>query len=149
MRVPVAWLREYCDPGMAAEVIADALTMAGLKVERLHRAGVGDPAEFVVGRVLSAERHPDADRLTVCTVDTGAGDTSTIVCGAPNVAAGQTVAVARPGAVMPDGTKLGKAKLRGVESYGMILAEDEVGIGEDHQGIMVLDESLACGRPAF
>jgi phenylalanyl-tRNA synthetase beta chain len=130
MRVPVAWLREYCDPGTPAEEIADALTMAGLKVERLHRVGVGDPAEFVVGRVLSAERHPDADRLTVCTVDTGAGDPSTIVCGAPNVAEGQTVAVARPGAVMPDGSKLGKAKLRGVESHGMILAEDEVGIGE-------------------
>ena len=67
MRVPVAWLREYCDPGTSAEEIADALTMAGLKVERLHRVGVGDPAEFVVGKVLSAERHPDADRLTVCT----------------------------------------------------------------------------------
>jgi phenylalanyl-tRNA synthetase beta chain len=147
MRVPVAWLREYCDPGTPAEEIAEVLTMAGLKVERLHRVGVGDPAEFVVGRVLSAERHPDADRLTVCTVDTGAGDPSTIVCGAPNVAAGQTVAVARPGAVMPDGTKLGKAKLRGVESHGMILAEDEVGIGEDHQGIMVFDESLQVGAP--
>ena len=147
MRVPVAWLREYCDPGVPAEEIADALTMAGLKVERLHRVGVGDTAEFVVGRVLSAERHPDADRLTVCTVDTGTGDPSTIVCGAPNVARGQTVAVARPGAVMPDGTKLGKAKLRGVESHGMILAEDEVGIGEDHEGIMVLAENLQVGAP--
>ena len=147
MRVPVAWLREYCDPGVPAEEIADTLTMAGLKVERLHRVGVGDPAEFVVGRVLSAERHPDADRLTVCTVDTGAGDPSTIVCGAPNVAAGQVVAVARPGAVMPDGSTLGKAKLRGVESSGMILAEDELGIGEDHQGIMVLDDGLPVGAP--
>ena len=147
MRVPVAWLREYCDPGTPAEEIADALTMAGLKVERLHRVGVGDPAEFVVGRVLSAERHPDADRLTVCSVETGAGEPSTIVCGAPNVAAGQIVAVARPGAVMPDGSKLGKAKLRGVESSGMILAEDELGIGEDHQGIMVLDDGLPVGAP--
>jgi phenylalanyl-tRNA synthetase beta chain len=143
----VAWLREYCDPGTPAEEIADALTLAGLKVERLHRVGVGDTAEFVVGRVLSAERHPDADRLTVCTVDTGSGDPSTIVCGAPNVAEGQTVAVARPGAVMPDGTNLGKAKLRGVESHGMILAEDEVGIGEDHEGIMVLAENLQVGAP--
>jgi phenylalanyl-tRNA synthetase beta chain len=147
MRVPVAWLTEYCDPGKGAGEIADALTMAGLKVERLHRVGVGDPAEFVVGRVLSAERHPDADRLTVCSVDIGADGPSTIVCGAPNVAAGQTVAVARPGAVMPDGTKLGEAKLRGVKSSGMILAEDEVGIGEDHDGIMVLDESLSVGAP--
>jgi phenylalanyl-tRNA synthetase beta chain len=147
MRVPVAWLSEYCDPRAPAADIANALTMSGLKVERLHRVGVGDPAEFVVGRVLSAERHPDADRLTVCTVDTGAGAASTIVCGAPNVEAGQTVAVARPGAVMPDGSKLGKAKLRGVESHGMILAEDEVGIGEDHDGIMVLDEALPIGSP--
>jgi phenylalanyl-tRNA synthetase beta chain len=147
MRVPVAWLREYCNPGMSPEEIADALTMSGIKVERLHRVGVGDPAEFVVGRVLTAERHPDADRLSVCTVDVGAGEPSTIVCGAPNVSEGQTVAVARPGAVMPDGTKLGEAKLRGVRSSGMILAEDEVGIGMDHDGIMVLEEALPVGAP--
>jgi phenylalanyl-tRNA synthetase beta chain len=147
MRVPVGWLREYCDPGLSAEEIADVLTMAGDKLERLHRVGVGDPAEFVVGKVLSAEQHPDADRLTVCTVDIGGGEPSTIVCGAPNVAAGQTVAVARPGAIMPDGTKLGEAKLRGVRSSGMILAEDEVGIGMDHDGTMVLDDSLPVGAP--
>ncbi|HYN91733.1 MAG TPA: phenylalanine--tRNA ligase subunit beta [Thermoleophilaceae bacterium] len=145
MRVPVAWLREYCDPATSAGEIADALTMSGIKVERLHRMGVGDPAEFVVGKVLEAERHPDADRLSVCTVDDGSGEQRTIVCGAPNVAAGQTVAVALPGAVMPDGTTLGEAKLRGVRSSGMILAEDEVGIGEDHDGIMVLDEDLPAG----
>jgi phenylalanyl-tRNA synthetase beta chain len=147
MRVPLGWLREYCDPGTSAEEIADVLTMAGDKLERLHRVGVGDPADFVVGRVLTAEQHPDADRLTVCTVDIGAASPSTIVCGAPNVAAGQTVAVARPGAIMPDGTKLGEAKLRGVKSSGMILAEDEVGIGEDHQGTMVLADSLPVGAP--
>jgi phenylalanyl-tRNA synthetase beta chain len=147
MRVPLAWLRTYCDPGTDAGQIADALTMAGVKLERLHRVGVGDPAEFVVGKVLTAEKHPDADRLTVCTVDDGSGQARTIVCGAPNVAAGQTVAVALPGAVMPDGTKLGKAKLRGVESSGMILAEDEVGIGEDHTGIIVLADGPAPGAP--
>ncbi len=146
MRVPVAWLREYCDPGTPAEEIADALTMAGLKVERLHRVGVGEVSHFLVGHVLSADPHPDADRLTVCSVKVGT-DTHTIVCGAPNVAAGQNVAVALPGAVMPDGSTLGKAKLRGVESHGMILAEDELGIGEDHQGIMVLDEGLEVGAP--
>jgi phenylalanyl-tRNA synthetase beta chain len=147
MRVPVAWLREYCDPGTPAEEIADVLTMCGLKVERLHHVGVGEVSQFVIGHVLSAEPHPDADRLIVCTVDTGAGEPSTIVCGAPNVAAGQVVAVARPGAVMPDGSTLGKAKLRGIESHGMILAEDELGIGEDHQGIMVLGEDLPVGAP--
>jgi phenylalanyl-tRNA synthetase beta chain len=146
MRVPVAWLKEYCDPGTSAEEIADTLTMAGLKLERLHRVGVGDPEQFVVGEVLSADPHPDADRLTVCSVNVGDG-TQTIVCGAPNVAAGQKVAVALPGAVMPDGSTLGKAKLRGVESHGMILAEDEVGIGEDHEGIMVLAEHAEVGAP--
>jgi phenylalanyl-tRNA synthetase beta chain len=146
MRVPVAWLKEYCDPGSSAEEIADTLTMSGLKLERLHRVGVGDPEQFVVGEVLSAQQHPDADRLSICTVSVGGG-THTIVCGAPNVASGQRVAVALPGAVMPDGSILGKAKLRGVESHGMILAEDEVGIGEDHEGIMVLAENTQVGAP--
>jgi phenylalanyl-tRNA synthetase beta chain len=147
MRVPVGWLRSYCDPGVSAEEIADALTMAGDKLERLHRTGVGDTSAFLTGRVLESERHPNADRLTVCVVDVGRGEPQTIVCGAPNVAAGQTVAVALPGAVMPDGSTLGEAKLRGVASSGMILAEDEVGIGEDHDGIMVLPEDLPVGSP--
>jgi phenylalanyl-tRNA synthetase beta chain len=141
MRVPLAWLRSYCDPGLPAEQVADALTMAGIKLERLHRTGVGGVDGFLTGRVLEAERHPDADRLTVCRVDIGRGEPQTIVCGAPNVAAGQTVAVALPGAVMPDGSTLGRAKLRGVESNGM------VGIGEDHHGIMVLPEDLPVGAP--
>src|SRR3954463_816879 len=145
MRVPVAWLREYCDPGIPAAEIADALTMSGIKVERLHRVGVGDPAEFVVGKVVTAEPHPAAYRLSVCTVDIGDGEPSTIVCGAPNVAAGQTVAGARAGAILPDRPELRKAKLRGVESSGMVLAEDEVGIGMDHAGTMELDESLPVG----
>ena len=122
--------------------------MTGTKVEAVHGHGVGALEHFLVGRVLSAEQHPDADRLTVCTVDVGTGDERTIVCGAPNVAAGQIVAVAEPGAVMPDGTKLKQAKLRGVESAGMILAEDEVAIGPDHDGIMVLDPELAPGHAA-
>ena len=83
----------------------------------------------------------------MCRVDVGRGEPQTIVCGAPNVAAGQTVAVALPGAVMPDGATLGEAKLRGVKSSGMILAEDEVGIGEDHEGIMVLPGDLQVGGP--
>ncbi len=92
---------------------------------------------------------PNADRLSVCVVDIGDDAPSQIVCGAPNVAAGQTVAVAKPGAVMPDGSKLGKAKLRGVESNGMILAEDEVAIGTEHAGIMVLEpDGLKPGHAA-
>jgi len=147
MRVPFAWLRSLCDPGLGAAEVGEVLTMSGVKVERLHRIGVGDPAAFVVGRVLEAERHPNADRLSVCTVDDGSGQPRTIVCGAPNVAAGQTVAVALPGALMPDGTELGEAKLRGVRSSGMILAEDELGVGEDHGGILVLDNGTAPGDP--
>ena len=99
----------------------------------------------MVGEVLSVEPHPDADRLSVCEVDTGDGK-RTIVCGAPNVAAGQLVPVALPGAVLPDGTKLKKAKLRGVESDGMILSEAELEVGDDSAGIIVLAENELKGE---
>jgi len=152
MKVPYSWLREYCAPTMSLRELEHALTLSGTKVEAIHHHGVGaGGAHFVVGHVITAEQHPDADRLKVCTVDVGEAEPAQIVCGAPNVAAGQTVGVARPGAVMPDGTKLKKAKLRGVESRGMILAEDELGIGGDHTGIMVLDgvdvERVGAGTP--
>ena len=147
MRVPVNWLNEYCDAGLPPAKLAERLAMTGTEVDRVLSHGVGSPDAFVVGKVLTADRHPDADRLTVCAVDVGEDAPAQIVCGAPNVAAGQTVAVARPGAVMPDGTKLGRAKLRGVESAGMILAEDEVAIGTDHAGIMVLPEGPPPGSP--
>jgi phenylalanyl-tRNA synthetase beta chain len=141
MRVPLPWLREYCDPALDVHQIEERLTMTGTKVEAIHHHGVPAVEGFVVGRVLSAEQHPDADRLKVCSVDIGAEDEqpATIVCGAPNVAAGQTVAVARPGAVMPDGTKLKQAKLRGVVSEGMILSESELQISTGSEGILVLD----------
>src|SRR5215472_9763633 len=148
MRVPTAWLHEYCNPPLDVHALADRLAMTGTEVERVEHHGVGALENFVVGKVLERKRHPDADRLTVCMVDIGGSTPSQIVCGAPNVAAGQTVAVAKPGAVMPDGSKLGKAKLRGVESNGMILAEDELAIGTEHDGIMVLDEDgLKPGTP--
>jgi phenylalanyl-tRNA synthetase beta chain len=147
MRVPLSWLRSLCDPGLSTPALVERLDLTGLEVERVERVGVGTPEAFVVGRVLSAEPHPRADRLRICTVDDGSGAARTIVCGAPNVAAGQTVAVARPGAVMPDGSTLGEAELRGVVSSGMILAEDEVALGPDHGGIMVLDGELEAGQP--
>jgi phenylalanyl-tRNA synthetase beta chain len=147
MRVPASWLRSYCDPALTLPELADRLASVGLQAERIERVGVGDASGFVVGRVLSADPHPDADRLTVCSVDDGSGSPRQIVCGAPNVAAGQTVAVARPGAVMPDGSSLGEAELRGVVSSGMILAEDEVGISPDHAETMVLADGLAPGTP--
>lgn len=147
MRVPLSWLREHCDPDLGPSQIAERLDMTGTQVERVEHHGVGETGLFVVGRVLESKRHPDADRLTVCAVDVGDGERATIVCGAPNVAAGQTVAVARPGAVMSDGARLRAAKLRGVRSEGMILAEDELAIGPDHDGILVLDGDLEPGAP--
>ncbi|HEY6396721.1 MAG TPA: phenylalanine--tRNA ligase subunit beta, partial [Solirubrobacteraceae bacterium] len=148
MRVPLNWLHEYCRPPLDTEALAERLALTGTEVERVERHGVGTLERFVVGRVLEADRHPEADRLTVCLVDVGETEPAQIVCGAPNVAAGQTVAVAKPGAVMPDGTKLGAAKLRGVTSHGMILAEDELAIGMEHDGILVLDrDGLEPGTP--
>jgi phenylalanyl-tRNA synthetase beta chain len=147
MKVPYSWLKEHCDPGLPASQLAERLAMTGTEVERV--ATVGPPAAdgFVVGRVLSAEKHPKADRLSVCVVDTGDGE-RTIVCGAPNVAAGQTVPVALPGATMPGGQQIGEAKLRGVRSAGMICAASELGVGESPEGIMVFeDDGLAPGTP--
>jgi phenylalanyl-tRNA synthetase beta chain len=148
MRVPLEWLHEYVVPDLDTAALAERLAMTGTEVERIERHGVAALENFVIGRVLEADQHPNADRLRVCVVDIGDDAPSQIVCGAPNVAAGQTVAVAKPGAVMPDGTRLGQAKLRGVESNGMILAEDEVAIGTDHDGIMVLErDGLEPGTP--
>jgi phenylalanyl-tRNA synthetase beta chain len=147
MRVPLEWLAEYCDPGLGARELAERLAMTGTEVDRIHHHGVGNLDAFVVGRVLATERHPDADRLTVCRVQIGDGAQTQIVCGAPNVAAGQTVAVARPGAIMPDGTRLERAELRGVSSDGMILAEDELAISFEHDATIVLADGLAAGLP--
>ena len=148
MRAPLEWLAEYCDPGLQARDLAERLAMTGTEVDRISHHGVANLEAFVVGRVLATSPHPDADRLTVCTVEIAGGEQTQIVCGAPNVAAGQTVAIARPGAIMPDGTKLKKAKLRGVSSDGMILAEDELAISSAHDETIVLSEDgLVAGQP--
>ena len=146
MRVPYSWLREYCDPGVEVAEIAERLVMTGTEVERIGVVGPPAPDGFVVGKVQSAEQHPNADRLRVCQVDTGDGE-HTIVCGAPNVTAGQTVAVAQPGARMPGGEKLRKAKLRGVASEGMILSVSELEVGGEADGILVLEDEPAPGTP--
>ncbi|MDX6637861.1 MAG: phenylalanyl-tRNA synthetase beta chain, partial [Solirubrobacterales bacterium] len=119
MKVPFSWLREYCDPGLPVGEVAALLAAKAVEVEGVSTVGAPSADGFVVGHVVSAEKHPNADRLKVCVVDTGDGE-RTIVCGATNVDGGQTVAVALPGAVLPGGQQLGKAKLRGVESDGMI-----------------------------
>ncbi len=152
MRVPKAWLQEYCDPGLDVAEIGRVLSMSGTELERITHVGVssgdGNSGFFRIGRVLAAEQHPDAERLKVCSVQLAESDTRTIVCGAPNVAAGEVVLVALPGAVLPDGTKLGRANLRGITSDGMILSEAEVELGADAGGIMVLPDSLDVGEPA-
>ncbi|HSS41226.1 MAG TPA: phenylalanine--tRNA ligase subunit beta [Solirubrobacterales bacterium] len=146
MRVPNSWLREYCDPGMDPAALADRLVMTGTEVERLETIGPESGEGFVVGKVLEREQHPNADRLSVCKVDTGDGE-RTIVCGAPNVDAGQTVAVVLPGATMPGGMKIRKAKLRGVPSEGMILSAAELELAEEADGIVVLDDGPVPGTP--
>jgi phenylalanyl-tRNA synthetase beta chain len=146
VRVPYSWLGEYCDPGMDPAALADRLVMTGTEVERVEMIGPSSGEGFVVGKVLEREQHPNADRLSVCKVDTGDGE-RTIVCGAPNVDAGQTVAVVLPGATMPGGMKIRKAKLRGVPSEGMILSAAELEIAEEADGIIVLDDGPAAGTP--
>lgn len=155
MRVPLSWLREYVRVDADAHAIARRLSVSTLEVERVIDAGVPDVGgnldRFVVAKVLSAEKHPNADKLQLCQVDAGEGDARQIVCGAWNFGAGATVAVALPGAWVyakeGEAFQLGEAKLRGEHSRGMILAEDEVGIGTDHSGIMVLPEGLEPGTP--
>ncbi len=147
MRVPLEWLHQYCRPDLAAAALAAKLDLTGTAVERVEYHGPQRLDRYLVGRVVEASPHPQADRLKVCLVDIGDGTPAQIVCGAPNVESGQIVAVARPGAVLPDGRTLAKATLRGVESDGMILAEDELAIGTDHEGIIVLDGESPPGTP--
>ena len=133
MKVPYSWLREYCAPDLTPEELAELIALRTTEVERISRVGPPRADGFVVGRVASVAPHPNADRLSVCEVETGEGK-RTIVCGAPNVAEGQTVPVALPGAIMPDGQELGRAELRGVTSDGMILSEAELQISDDGRG---------------
>jgi phenylalanyl-tRNA synthetase beta chain len=151
VRLPLSWLAEFVDPGDDPEALAERLADSGTAVEGIERLRVppadGNLGNFRVGRVLEAAPHPDADRLRVCTVDVGEDAPRTIVCGAPNVAAGQAVAVALPGAVLPGREPLGIARLRGVESRGMILSEPELGLGGDGGGITVLEGDPAPGTP--
>ena len=148
MRVPLSWLREYVHTEATAEQIARALSISTAEVNGIERRGVqGDLSLFRVGHVLEAEKHPNADRLQLTKVDVGEADPLQIVCGAWNFGAGAKVAVALPGATLPNGLTLDRRKLRGELSEGMILAEDEVDLGTDHTGIMVLDDALEPGTP--
>jgi phenylalanyl-tRNA synthetase beta chain len=151
MRIPISWLREYVPIELPVDEFATKLSVAAAEIEGIERIGVpeidGNLDRFRVGRVLEAAKHPNADRLQLTRVDVGEGEPRQIVCGAWNFGAGATVAVALPGAVLPGGLELERRKVRGELSDGMILAEDEVGLGTDHTGIMVLDEGPEPGTP--
>ncbi len=144
MRVPVSWLRDYVPIELPLAELAHRLSVATAEVEGIERRGVADAdgnlGLFRVGKVLEAIKHPNADRLQLTKVDVGEGEPRSIVCGAWNFGAGATVAVALPGAVLPNGLTLERRKVRGEVSDGMILAEDEVDLGSDHTGIMLLPE---------
>ena len=153
MNISYKWLKEYVDFDLTAQQVADALTSTGLEVDALEEVQSikGGLKGLYVGKVLTCEAHPNSDHLHVTTVDLGKGEPSQIVCGAPNVAAGQKVIVADLGCVLYDGDQefvIKKSKLRGVESNGMICAEDEIGIGTSHEGIIVLPEDAVVGTPA-
>ena len=153
MNVSYKWLKEYVDFDLSAQQVCDALTSTGLEVDALEEVQSirGGLKGLYVGKVLTCEAHPNSDHLHVTTVDLGREEPSQIVCGAPNVAAGQKVIVADLGCVLYDGDKefvIKKSKLRGVESCGMICAEDEIGVGSSHAGIIVLPEDAVVGTPA-
>ena len=153
MNISYSWLKDYIDFKLSADELAAVLTSTGLEVGGVETVESirGGLRGLVIGKVLSCEDHPDSDHLHVTTVDLGGGKVEQIVCGAPNVAAGQTVVVATVGTKLYDGDKefqIKKSKIRGVESMGMICAEDEIGVGTSHDGIIVIDKEVAPGTPA-
>lgn len=149
MKISYNWLKTYIDTEVSLDEISAVLTNIGLEVEGVEK--VGGAKEYletvVVGKVLETQPHPNADKLKVTKIDLGDGQATQIVCGAPNVAAGQTVPVATIGTVFPGDFKIKKSKIRGEESFGMICSEVELGIGEDNSGILVLDDALVAGTP--
>ncbi len=153
MNISYKWLREYVDTDMTAQEVAAALTSAGLEVDGVEEVQTikGGLQGLVVGEVITCEAHPNSDHMHVCTVNIGTDELQQIVCGAPNVDAGQKVIVATLGTKLYDGDKefvIKRSKLRGIESNGMICAEDEIGIGTDHSGIIVLPADAVVGTPA-
>ena len=150
MKLSYNWLKEYLKCDLTPQEVADAMTAIGIEVDGVEEQEQipGGLAGVVVARVLTCEAHPDSDHLHVTTVDAGTGEPLTVVCGAPNVAAGQKVLFAQIGTVLPGDFKIKKSKIRGIESFGMNCAEDELGIGTDHAGIMVLPEEAVVGTPA-
>ena len=145
MKLSLKWLERHVElEGRSPEQIRDDLTMSTAEIESIETFGAG-LQDVLVGHVVSAKKHPDADKLTVTSVDTGAGETIQIICGADNVAVDQKVAVAIAGSVLPGGLEINKAVIRGVESWGMICSEKELGLSEDHSGILELEPTCRAG----
>jgi phenylalanyl-tRNA synthetase beta chain len=145
MRISENWLREWVNPSVNTNELAEKLTMAGLEVDSVQPVS-GEFSDVVVGQVLSAEPHPNANKLTICEVGIGEEASLTIICGAPNARKGIVVAVAKVGAVLPSGLKIKKAKLRGEPSFGMLCSEDELGLEKSIEGIMELPEDAPLGE---
>ncbi len=146
MKFPVSWLKELVDFEDTLEGLSDKLTFAGLEVEQIETIG-GTFEGVVVGKITAIEQHPNADKLSLCTVEYGAEETMRVVCGAPNVEVGTHYPFAPVGTTLPGGFTLKKAKIRGEVSMGMLCAKDELGLGEDHSGLLVLDANAAPGTP--
>ena len=150
MKISYNWLKDYLECDLAPEAVAEALTSIGLEVDSLEQIEEipGGLKGVIVAEVVECVEHPDSDHLHITKLNTGEPELLQVVCGAPNVAAGQKVLLATVGTVLGEDFKIKKSKIRGVESYGMICAEDELGIGESHDGIMVLDPDAVVGTPA-
>src|SRR5512138_1686638 len=147
MRISLAWLAEYVDLGrITPEDVAKRLTAVGLEIEAIERTGGGLDG-VVAARIVAAEKHPDAEKLSVCRVETGKDAPLQIVCGARNWQVGDVVPLATVGTTLPGGQKIEKAKLRGVESHGMLCSARELGLAEDASGLLILDRKVAPGTP--
>jgi phenylalanyl-tRNA synthetase beta chain len=153
MLIPLSWLKQYVPIDVSPQALAERLTMAGTEIEAVEETGAAwERDKLLVGHVLSVEPHPNADRLKLPTLDLGDGETATVVCGGPNLAVGQKIAFAREGAVLRSNRSgkvepLKAATIRGVQSAGMVCSRMELGLGDDHEGILVLDDDATVGTP--
>lgn len=145
MNIPLSWLNEYIDlDGIGVEELCQTMTMLGLEIEAVEETGA-DIQNVVVGKIVSIEPHPDADKLVICKTDVGDDEPTQIVCGATNMKVGDKVPTAKVGGTLPGGFEIGKRKMRGVASAGMMCSSKELGLGDDHSGLMILDESMEIG----
>ncbi|MCC6797480.1 MAG: phenylalanine--tRNA ligase subunit beta [Candidatus Hydrogenedentes bacterium] len=148
MKVSLNWLKEFVDIDLGVDELAHRLTMLGLEIESVERPGA-EITKVVIGKILDIKPHPDADKLVVCQTDTGEANPLQIVCGAKNMKAGDLVPTAVLGATLPGGFAIGKRKMRGIESQGMMCSARELGLGKDHEGLLILPQDLPIGADAI